>query len=73
MFIYWKITGVIYTRPMANPTVNTPNAIKVLLNEGKLSQRMPMMLLYRPVADPIPRDISIRKKSTANTCNITSN
>ena len=38
---------------------------RVLLTDGKLSQNMAMTLLYNPVADPIPREINIMKKSTA--------
>ena len=64
--------GVVQTSPAARPNT-LMNAATIELPKPNMSANALMVVLMRPVADPSPRVISIKKKITAKNCGANSN
>lgn len=63
------LTGVTYTSPPMKPTMQVTNATVQYFKWGKLSQITVITAPERATALPIPNVKSIKKNSTAKSCN----
>lgn len=64
--MFHLLTGVMYTRPQAKPTVHEKADMKTVLTRGKASNRSVLIDDKSATADPIPSTVIIKKKSTEN-------